>query len=99
MFRDNRNRGCDVAKKGSKKVAKGGAKKSRDREPGPELAPLQVRLYTISGSAVGTVDLPPVFAGDVRVDLIRRAVTAFQANRRQPYGAKFRAGMRHSVRW
>lgn len=85
-----------AVKKGAKKTA---TKKARHREPGQELAPLQVRLYDTSGSAVGTVDLPRVFAGDVRVDLIRKAVTAFQANRRQPYGAKFRAGMRHSVRW
>ena len=40
-----------------------------------------------------------VFRSDIRLDLIRRAVTAFQANRRQPYGPGIGAGMRHSVRW
>jgi large subunit ribosomal protein L4e len=85
-----------VAKKAA---AKDAPKKARTRAEPETLAPLQVHLYDMSGSAVGTVQLPPVFAGDVRVDLIRRAVVAFQANRRQPYAAKFRAGMRHSVRW
>jgi len=33
------------------------------------------------------------------LDLIRRAVTASQANRRQPYGSAPHAGARHSVRW
>ena len=46
-----------------------------------------------------TIDLPSVFQTPVRVDLIRRAVRAFQANRRQPYGPNRKAGMRHSVRW
>ena len=84
----------------AKKVAKKDTPKKARAHAKPEgLSPLQVHLYDTSGASVGTVDLPPVFAGDVRVDLIRRAVVAFQANRRQPYAAKFRAGMRHSVRW
>ena len=45
------------------------------------------------------VELPAVFRSPIRVDLIRRAVRAFQANRRQPYGPNRKAGMRHSVRW
>jgi len=40
-----------------------------------------------------------VFQGEVRSDLIRRAVTAAQANRRQPYGPGRRSGAKHSVRW
>ncbi len=84
-----------MAKKVAKKETAHKARRAR-----PEgLAPLQVHLYDVDGKVVGTVDLPPVFATDVRTDLIRRAVVAFAANRRQPYGAAPRAGMRHSVRW
>jgi len=82
----------------AKKAATPGAKKAR-KAPAPDLGPLQVHLYEVSGKVAGTVELPPVFAAEVRTDLIRRAVTAFAANRRQPYGAAPRAGMRHSVRW
>jgi large subunit ribosomal protein L4e len=85
-----------VAKKAGKKEA---TKKPARKAPAPELQPLQVHLYDVQGKIVGTVDLPPVFATDLRTDLIRRAVTAFASNRRQPYGAAPRAGMRHSVRW
>lgn len=84
----------------AKKQSKGGAtKKARKAPAGPPLGPLQVYLYGVDGKIAGTVDLPPVFASELRTDLIRRAVTAFTANRRQPYGAAPRAGMRHSVRW
>ena len=83
----------------AKKAAAKKAPKKASKEPAAELAPLQVHLYDTAGKVVGTVDLPPVFASEVRTDLIRRAVTAFSANRRQPYGSAPRAGMRHSVRW
>ncbi|HEV8595741.1 MAG TPA: 50S ribosomal protein L4 [Thermoplasmata archaeon] len=82
----------------AKKAAKPEPKKAR-KAPAPDLAPLHVHLYDVSGKVAGTVELPPVFAQEIRTDLIRRAVTAFAANRRQPYGAAPRAGMRHSVRW
>ncbi len=75
------------------------AKEASDTPKAADLAPLQVHLYNTDGKVVGTIDLPPVFGSEVRTDLIRRAVTAFAANRRQPYGAAPRAGMRHSVRW
>lgn len=65
----------------------------------PELKPGQVHVYSLDGKPVKTVDLPPVFRVEIRTDLIRRAVTAFQANRRQTYGPSPLAGMRHSVRW
>ncbi len=66
---------------------------------GPSLKPGQVRVYSVEGEAVKTIELPAVFRSEVRRDLIRRAVTAFQANRRQPYGPGSRSGMKHSVRW
>lgn len=65
----------------------------------PALKPGQVRVYSVEGEALKTIDLPAVFRSEVRRDLIRRAVTAFQANRRQPYGPNPRSGAKHSVRW
>ena len=59
----------------------------------------RVHVYSLDGDVVKSVDLPTVFRGDIRSDLIRRAVTASQANRRQPYGPGRRSGAKHSVRW
>jgi large subunit ribosomal protein L4e len=59
----------------------------------------RVHVYSLDGDVVKSVDLPTVFRGDIRSDLIRRAVTAAQANRRQPYGPGRRSGAKHSVRW
>ena len=78
------------------------AKAAKEETPKKEraaLKPGQVRVYSVEGEPVKTVELPSVFRSEIRVDLIRRAVTAFQANRRQAYGPRPRAGMRHSVRW
>src|SRR6266571_2618130 len=88
----------------AKKPAKAAkvAKEPRAKEKKPAAPPLeagQVHVYSLDGDVVKTIELPPVFRSEVRVDLIRRAVTAFQANRRQPYAASANAGMRHSVRW
>lgn len=78
------------------KVAK---KKAVEEEAAPQLRPGQVHVYSVEGEPVKTVELPGVFKSAVRQDLIRRAVTAFQANRRQAYGPGSRSGMQHSVRW
>ncbi len=81
------------------------APKSEGKKPAPTerkeaaLKPGQVRVYSVEGEAVKTVELPAVFRSEVRRDLIRRAVNAFRANRRQPYGPNARSGMKHSVRW
>jgi large subunit ribosomal protein L4e len=75
------------------------AKAKPKTEEAPSLAKGQVHVYSLDGDILKTVELPDVFRSDVRFDLIRRAVTAFQANRRQPYGPSHQAGMRHSVRW
>ncbi len=76
------------------------APKAKEKgEEAPRLAAGNVHVYSLDGDVVKTVELPGVFRSDIRVDLIRRAVTAFQANRRQPYGPGPRSGMRHSVRW
>ena len=71
----------------------------QEPEETSRLEPGQVHVYGLDGKPVKAVDLPAVFRSDVREDLIRRAVTAFQANRRQPYAPTHGAGTRHSVRW
>ncbi|MBS3760559.1 50S ribosomal protein L4 [Halodesulfurarchaeum sp.] len=57
---------------------------------------MQVPLKDLDGEEVESVDLPSVFDEPVRSDLVRQAVTAAQANRRQDYGADEFAGMRTS---
>ncbi len=74
-------------------------KEEKKKRETPAVKSGQVHVYSLDGDIVKTVDLPTVFRADIRLDLIRRAVTAFQANRRQPYGPSIGAGMRHSVRW
>lgn len=87
-----RRRGARAASKTTKREAKAPRESSA-------LKPGQVRVYSMEGEPLKTIDLPAVFRSEVRRDLIRRAVTAFQANRRQTYGPNPRSGMKHSVRW
>jgi large subunit ribosomal protein L4e len=58
-----------------------------------------INVYNLEGSIDHSVELPRVFSSEFRPDLVRRAVTAFRANRRQAYGPSPKSGMRHSVRW
>jgi large subunit ribosomal protein L4e len=58
-----------------------------------------VNIYDLEGKVDHSVELPAVFMSEYRPDLVRRAVTASRANRRQAYGPGSRSGMRHSVRW
>ena len=79
-----------------------GPKAAKAKEAKAEARSLEggrVHVYSLDGDVVKSVDLPTVFQGEVRSDLIRRAVTAAQANRRQPYGPGRRSGAKHSVRW
>jgi large subunit ribosomal protein L4e len=88
------------AKKPTEETSSPKVRKTKLEEPPTEAAERgRVHVYSLDGDVVKTVDLPSVFRSDVRTDLIRRAVTAAQANRRQPYGPTHGAGMRHSVRW
>ncbi len=57
---------------------------------------MQVPLNDLDGETAEDVELPSVFDEPVRPDLVRQAVTAAQANRRQDYGADELAGMRTS---
>ncbi len=58
---------------------------------------MQTTLYNLDGEPVDEIELPPVFETTVRSDLIRRAVNAAQANRKQDYGADEYAGLRTSA--
>ncbi|MFB6220780.1 MAG: 50S ribosomal protein L4 [Halolamina sp.] len=55
---------------------------------------MQATVHTLEGEAGDEVDLPSVFATDFRPDLIKRAVLAAQANRKQDYGTDEYAGLR-----
>ncbi|MCB9358563.1 50S ribosomal protein L4 [Candidatus Woesearchaeota archaeon] len=59
---------------------------------------MKLKILSIDGSEKGNLDLPKVFNETVRKDLIKRAVTAIEANNRQAYGAKSDAGMRASAK-
>src|SRR5687767_13653823 len=59
----------------------------------------KITIYNKEGKSAGSVDLPDVFGTDLRPDIIRKAVNAAQANRRQRYGASPVAGERPSVQW
>ncbi len=54
-------------------------------------------VYSLNGEIVKSVPVPAAFETQFRPDLIRRAVTAAEANRRQAYGPSPESGMRHSV--
>ncbi len=58
---------------------------------------LEVNLYSIKGKALKKIKLPQAFDEPLRLDLIRRAIHAYHANSRQPYGPNPMAGMRHAV--
>lgn len=55
---------------------------------------MQATVHDIDGDAAGEIDLPDIFETGYRPDLVKRAVHAAQANRKQDYGADDFAGMR-----
>jgi large subunit ribosomal protein L4e len=58
---------------------------------------MRATVIDLSGNPVSDIELPSVFTEEYRPDLIKRAVLAAQANRRQPYGPHFYAGMNTSA--
>ena len=60
-------------------------------------APGKLVIYDLEGKSSGETELPNIFKAEFRPDVIRRAVTAIEANARQPYAPSPTAGMRHSV--
>lgn len=57
----------------------------------------QTNVYSVKGDVAGKIDVPAAFETPYRPDLIKKAVLAAAANKRQPYGPSKLAGMRHSV--
>lgn len=55
---------------------------------------MKADIFNIQGEKVRTIDLPAQFSEEVRPEIIKRAVLAIQANKRQPYGALIGAGQR-----
>jgi len=55
---------------------------------------MNTTVRDLDGEDTGEIDLPEVFETTFRSDLIRQAVLAAQANRKQDYGADEYAGMR-----
>ena len=72
-------------------------KKIKAEEKKPAHTPGKLNVYDLKGEVTGETDLPASFKTELRTDVIRRAVTAIEANARQPYAPKPTAGMRHSV--
>jgi large subunit ribosomal protein L4e len=58
---------------------------------------MKLKILDKDAKDVGSISLPSQFDEPVRVDLIKRAVLAIQANNRQPYGASPEAGKRASA--
>lgn len=59
---------------------------------------MKVNIYSLSGRKTqDTLELPKVFEGDVRPDLIKRAVLSSQSERYQPQGRDPFAGKRTSA--
>jgi len=83
------------------KAAKEPAKKPVHHIPhhGEHLRKVEVNLYTLDGKVKESVTLPQAFNEEYRPDVIRRAVVAAQANRRQSYSPSPVSGLRHSVSW
>jgi large subunit ribosomal protein L4e len=82
-----------------KEIKKTKKVKKKPRAPAKKAKPSKpekVNLYSIDGKSQKKIVLPKVFNEDVRTDLIRRAVTASRANRRQPYGPNPGSGMSHA---
>lgn len=59
---------------------------------------MELPILTPTNTVAGKKQLPPQFTEQVREDLIKRAVDALRANRRQQYGADPRAGKKSSAK-
>jgi len=58
---------------------------------------MRAQVIAVSGSLAGEIELPEVFGTPYRPDLIKKAVLAAQANRRQPYGPNPASGTKTSA--
>lgn len=57
---------------------------------------MKLKKADTKGKLSGNQELPRQFSEEVRPDIIKRAVHAFQSTQRQKYGTKPEAGLRHS---
>ena len=69
-------------------------------------AGLLAETYVVTAKDGKAVSLPPAFSSEIREDMVRSAVHASRANRRQSYGHREhdgkrspQPGMKHSVEW
>jgi len=60
---------------------------------------MKVNVYDLDGKPIEKIELPKVFSEQFRPDLIIRAVTSLQSERRQPYGTDPLAGLRTSAHY
>lgn len=58
---------------------------------------MKLKIIDTKNAAKGEKELPSQFNEEYRPDLIKRAVIVIQNNKRQPYGADPRAGLKHST--
>jgi len=58
---------------------------------------MKAKVYGIDGSVTDEISLPSLFEEEFRPDIIRKAVNAIRANRRQKYGVEETAGKKHPV--
>jgi large subunit ribosomal protein L4e len=59
---------------------------------------MKLKILSKENNETGSVELPTQFSEEIRTDIIKKAVHAIQANRRQPYGSDPRAGMKSSAK-
>lgn len=59
---------------------------------------VEVKILDLENNEKGKIKLPKQFEGDIRPDLIKRAVLAIMSHKRQRYGASPEAGKRASAK-
>ena len=69
-------------------------------------AGLLAETYSVEANDGKSINLPKAFSSEIREDIVRSAVHASRANRRQSYGHREhdgkkspQPGMKHSVEW
>jgi large subunit ribosomal protein L4e len=58
---------------------------------------MKAKVYGLDGSITDEITLPEAFSESYRPDVVRKAVHAMRANRRQAYGVEATAGKKHPV--
>lgn len=58
---------------------------------------MRVQVLNLNGEVAKEIELPPIFDESYRPDIIKKAVLASQANRRQAYGPNVTSGIKTSA--